>query len=220
MKTASTLKTRLGRCYELADKYVIDHPNSILVHGSICGTQFIRDLKRIGHAWTEENGIAFDPVTEWSMPKESYLQIMNAKEEKRYTYNQASSLMLGTKHFGPWPTIENELMEDYLARYAGLPLECDGLTRVIDFILEKNGIRHKTFAGEISYKDKSIIHYWIQLEDGRIIDYRARMWLGKRAPHGVFKLSKHSPIKYKGIVYPLHISENLFKILTMERTEK
>ena len=56
--------------------------------------------------------------------------------------------------------------------YINLPLECDGLTRVISYILNKNGIEHKVMIGDIG-----TIHLWIELDD-YIIDYKARSVAG------------------------------------------
>jgi len=48
--------------------------------------------------------------------------------------------------------------------YVGLPLERDGMTKVISFLLHDNGIPHKVFLSSISVrgKDKFRPHFWIQ----------------------------------------------------------
>jgi len=110
-------------------------------------------------------------------------------------------------------------IEQLVEPYINLPLECDGLTRVISYILDKNNIKHKTCIGLLSNKkDREIDHYWIELPGGRYIDYRARMWLGddESVPNGIFK-----PGDYKNIDYicsrktNLNTSEYIFRILTM-----
>jgi hypothetical protein len=81
-----------------------------------------------------------------------------------------------------------------LDEYDPLHLECDGLTRVLDYVLHQHGIRHKVCAGPISYPatgESMSPHFWIEvpLEGATaIVDYRARMWLGDEADisHGVF----------------------------------
>jgi hypothetical protein len=72
--------------------------------------------------------------------------------------------------------------------YDKLPLECDGLTRVLSNILKEKNIDHKVFCGEVQRKDEVVIqfHMWIEVDD-IFIDYRLRMWLGDNPPHGVFQ---------------------------------
>ena len=113
---------------------------------------------------------------------------------------------------------ERETVEVLVSKYINLPLECDGLTRVIHYILDRNKIKHKVFLGSISLGDKNMDpHYWIELSDKRIVDYRARMWLGnkKEAPHGVFKLKDHPDVKYSGKIIRLSVSDTIFQILTL-----
>lgn len=70
-------------------------------------------------------------------------------------------------------------------------LECDGLTKLISGILTKAHIDHDILVGQLRYNGLVVpLHLWIELNDGTIIDYRARMWLGpyKEIPHGFFSL--------------------------------
>ena len=62
--------------------------------------------------------------------------------------------------------------------YQNLPLECDGMTRVITYLLSRAGVPHKTMLGTISVKGMGEFtpHYWIELVDGSIVDYKSRMW--------------------------------------------
>lgn len=83
------------------------------------------------------------------------------------------------------------VLDAWLNKLDRLPLECDGLTRVIHTLLERDSIAHKVCIGTVdasvgSYRGSIPYHLWIELEDGRIIDLRARMWLGENAPHGIF----------------------------------
>jgi hypothetical protein len=67
--------------------------------------------------------------------------------------------------------------------------ECDGFVRLASYILTKNDITHQIKVGSLQLSENKAsipLHLWIELED-YIIDYRARMWLGNQAPHGVFK---------------------------------
>lgn len=71
-----------------------------------------------------------------------------------------------------------------------LPLECDGLTRVISTLMSRDGIEHAIHIGSLSIDEVGTIplHWWISLADGSVCDFRARMWLGASdaVPHGVF----------------------------------
>lgn len=69
-------------------------------------------------------------------------------------------------------------------------LECDGMTRLIAGMFQRAGIEHTFMIGSVldTETGKRITpHFWIDLADGRKIDYRLRMWLGQdeRIPHGV-----------------------------------
>jgi len=112
--------------------------------------------------------------------------------------------------------IEATDIKSLIEPYIDLPLECDGLTRVISYLLKKNNIKHKICTGYISYKNKKIFHWWIKLNDRKYIDYRAQMWLGKSKdiPHGIF-----DPKDYPLVIYnceeqkDLHIPEIIFQVL-------
>ena len=72
-------------------------------------------------------------------------------------------------------TLAAKLAKDYVR----LPLECDGLTRVISYLLTKNKVPHDVMLGSVSMKDGKRAfspHFWIVLRRTRqIVDYRARM---------------------------------------------
>lgn len=91
-------------------------------------------------------------------------------------------------------------------QYVNSPLECDGLTKVFHFYLDRAQIEHRVMQGSVENVqsgDSITWHRWITLQTQQgpaIIDYRARMWLGERAdvPHGVF-LAEHFPhMRYQG----------------------
>lgn len=92
-------------------------------------------------------------------------------------------------------------------------LECDGMTRVIHTVLSRSNYSHTVKLGTVRLGNNSFFpHYWIELPDGSIVDYRARMWLGKHAPHGIFKKSN---AVYEGEPIEMGIlSDQLFDILT------
>ncbi|MFS1429216.1 hypothetical protein LMH73_019220, partial [Vibrio splendidus] len=75
-----------------------------------------------------------------------------------------------------------------LSEIENAPVECDGFTRLAVTILTKNNIAHTPFTGRVMHHGEQVIpyHFWIAVDD-HIIDYRARMWLGDKAPHGIFK---------------------------------
>lgn len=83
-----------------------------------------------------------------------------------------------------------DAISSLLEPYSNAPVECDGFTRIAHSVLAGAGIPHSCMQGQLvsaSGNDELPIHFWIQLDDGRVIDYRARMWLGDDAgvPHGV-----------------------------------
>lgn len=80
--------------------------------------------------------------------------------------------------------------ESTLHRLDALPLECDGLTRVMSTLLLRDGIDHRVMHGQLHIDTVGTvgIHWWITIADGRHLDFRARMWLGESVsvPHGAF----------------------------------
>src|SRR4030042_3058799 len=106
-------------------------------------------------------------------------------------------------------------------------LECDGLSRVIGYILYRNNIKYQSFKGYVNFNGKQFYpHFWV-VSEGNIIDYCLRMWFGESAPHGIlqiikldkynhgtfFKIDKDN-IEYGGDIVNLDINDSLFKILT------
>jgi hypothetical protein len=90
-----------------------------------------------------------------------------------------------------------------LERYIDAPVECDGFTRLAHGALESAGIDHACMRGRVVSADgtvRSPIHFWIELPDGRLIDYRARMWLGdfSSVPHGIFLPDEFAKWQYQG----------------------
>ncbi len=92
-------------------------------------------------------------------------------------------------------------IEELLATYADAPVECDGFVRLAHTALVKADIEHRCFCGSLKRAgvvDGLPVHLWIELSDGRMIDYRARMWFGSdpTVPHGIFE-----PSAFPGWVY-------------------
>lgn len=88
---------------------------------------------------------------------------------------------------------------------SGLPVECDGMTRIISALLGRASVAHQVITGKLIDKGgdqplavREVLHHWITLADGSIIDVRARMWFGASAPHGVFFPDQAAPFEYRG----------------------
>lgn len=79
------------------------------------------------------------------------------------------------------------------------PLECDGACRVLRYRLKKEGIAHSCFLGELYYMGKrcSGLHFWIRLQDGRVMDVKAQKWCGGDAPNGIFSLINFPDYEYR-----------------------
>lgn len=104
-------------------------------------------------------------------------------------------------------------LENLLKPITEVPVECDGFTRLAATILSAHKIDHTVMVGALHGPEDSIpLHYWIECEDF-VIDYRARMWLGNDAPHGVFQ--KEYPWKYAGKPIEMNpLDPMLFQILS------
>lgn len=94
-------------------------------------------------------------------------------------------------------------LHQLLEPYINAPVECDGFTRLAHTALVHAGIEHACMCGRLVSVDdttESPIHFWIELADGRLIDYRARMWLGENptVPNGVFNANEFAGWKYLG----------------------
>jgi hypothetical protein len=93
-------------------------------------------------------------------------------------------------------------------------LECDGAARVLHYSLDKNAIPHYVFFGKVTFGSETIpAHFWIVLADGRIVDFKAKMWLGDNAPNGIFSPDETSAI-YSGRVVELSVSDFMYSVLT------
>lgn len=86
-------------------------------------------------------------------------------------------------------------LADWLAPVADLPLECDGLTRVISMLMQREGLAHRVCIGALAIPGVGRIpyHWWIVMPDGQTCDFRARMWLGNapQVPHGLCSPALH-----------------------------
>ena len=95
-------------------------------------------------------------------------------------------------------------------------LECDGSTRVLHYALDNAGVKHTVKRGKVIGDEYVIpLHYWIELPDGNIVDYKSKMWLGEKAQEGLFKPKNN--VSYIGESINLEVSKTLYDILTMEK---
>ncbi|WP_240416690.1 hypothetical protein [Paenibacillus periandrae] len=107
--------------------------------------------------------------------------------------------------------MDQERLASVLKTLDSCQLECDGMTRIISCILQSAEISHIVRVGTLTNvrTSKTIEpHLWIELQDGTVIDFRAKMWLGNEVdiPHGVFTPEKWTQVGYTGqetTTYPL-----------------
>jgi len=97
-------------------------------------------------------------------------------------------------------------------------LECDGMTRVISFLLDLHDIPHKTHLGKIVVADGRSFepHFWIVLDEtGEIVDYRSRLWFegDTSIPEGVFEPGAGGVV-YNGMPVEMAATRTIFHILT------
>jgi len=104
-------------------------------------------------------------------------------------------------------------IEALLKPYEKLPLECDGFSRVAHYVLQKNNIPHHCFVGSATVNQYHMqTHFWIELQDGYIVDYKLQMWFNNEVPYGVFQ--KTRKVQYIGKEIDLKCDEMFFKVLT------
>jgi hypothetical protein len=97
------LSDRLGKCYQLAGRYVVDHHDVTLVHGTINGRKWgLADFDN-PHAWVvEADGVVYDLVWDDRFDADAFAAIFDAKEIVRYSRVEVRNLILQTEHWGPW----------------------------------------------------------------------------------------------------------------------
>lgn len=99
----------------------------------------------------------------------------------------------------PW----HQELEAILQCLEDAPLECDGMTYALSFVLSRAGIKHQCKMGYVRDTQTGYCvtpHLWIELADGWFVDFRLRMWLGDddRIPHGVFSAQDAKDFEYQG----------------------
>jgi len=108
----SSFATRLGNCYELAARAVVDGDlgDGILVHGSVHGRGSYKGKphQRIGHAWVVLNTEPGEPRQVWEpITGEVYLKrdwylYARAQEERLYDETTARINLLRHATYGRW----------------------------------------------------------------------------------------------------------------------
>ena len=103
--------------------------------------------------------------------------------------------------------ITKQLLLDLTQHIDRTQTECDGASRLVHLALIRSDIPHTIMCGWVFHRGQAIvpIHYWVKCDDW-IIDYRAQMWYGPDAPHGVFKVTDYPSYAYMGepIAFSLH----------------
>lgn len=112
-------------------------------------------------------------------------------------------------------------IRELLERHDHPGLECDGAARVFSWLLRQRDVGHAVMEGRLEVEPDVVEpHYWIQLDDGQIVDYKARMWLPgvPGVPHGVFRLSDYPKALYVGAeARRFVVTRTMFNILTRSR---
>lgn len=106
---------------------------------------------------------------------------------------------------------------DELKKLDDCPVECDGFVRLAAKVLTRHEQEFQSFIGSVSALNGSSFptHLWIVWGEF-IIDYRARMWLGEKAQHGLLDRLKHAHL-YIGEPVAIEMpSDGLEAILKME----
>ncbi|MBM94311.1 MAG: hypothetical protein CMI09_00440 [Oceanospirillaceae bacterium] len=102
------------------------------------------------------------------------------------------------------PNQAPENLIQILSDIVDAPVECDGFARLAHSRLTSAGIDHRVMRGVLVSCDNPnrgiSPHFWLELDSGLVIDYRARMWLGphQEVPHGVFTPDAFSHWRYEG----------------------
>lgn len=128
-KTEETIEERLGKCFELSGKFILENPEWTLVHAVISDT-VNKTGAQVIHAWCEKENAAidvvinkkdslvYDSVLNEHFPRRLYYALcgiirytyndherrLNVPESLlvRYTYEEAFELIQETRTYGPW----------------------------------------------------------------------------------------------------------------------
>lgn len=88
---------RSGECYHLAGLFVLENPDTVLVHGSIQGY----GNPRMAHAWVElASGLVWEPFTGELFA--NWDDFASTDEHTRYTHSELTRQIIESRHWGPW----------------------------------------------------------------------------------------------------------------------
>lgn len=91
--------TRLGKCYELAGRKVVEDKEGLLIHGLIRHD----DVGDVGHAWVHlDNGNLWEPTTDSTYPPDVFERIFNPIILAGYTQQDTATAAMTTGNWGPW----------------------------------------------------------------------------------------------------------------------
>lgn len=94
--------TPTGTCYEDAWRYVKEHEDTVLVHGSVLS----EDGKRVNHAWVEDLFEIWEPQHDVIWRKHDWELAAKPEEYARYPHERALIMAVRTNNFGPWTSEE------------------------------------------------------------------------------------------------------------------
>ena len=98
------VRTRRGRCYELALKGMMRSPRWLLVHGYFDCRGAI-----VGHAWLLCEGKIFCPTMDRLFHEPTYYAKHQTVPIVTYTVREAAKMAIRYKHYGPWIEAEKLL---------------------------------------------------------------------------------------------------------------
>lgn len=114
-------RDRLGRCYELAAKYVMNNPTSALAHGSIGGPLAqanARGSPKIGHAWAiDADGEIFEPTTGRHFSRHDFRHLFDGVDWIVYTQDEVFRHVTRSGHWGPWDRDYIAFEEDLATKF-------------------------------------------------------------------------------------------------------
>jgi hypothetical protein len=95
------MQPQTGTCYQDAFRYLKEHEDAILVHGT--AQHITREgIGRTGHAWVElPDGTIWEPETNMIITREQF-EVSKPEVIKRYNFTAAAIEILKHSHYGPW----------------------------------------------------------------------------------------------------------------------
>lgn len=96
-----------GDCFKAAFDFVMNNPDTTLVHGIAIGTGGEAKGIRMSHAWCEVGGIVIDVSNGQTCVTrtEHYYSVGTISEVRKYSRERASVMALKHGHYGPWEDV-------------------------------------------------------------------------------------------------------------------